>query len=457
MSEQAAMAENIFIQFVGSAKGEANIKQFATAVEKLGYQWDAHLLRAVFERIDNSGDGMVDLQEFKTGIQMVGGAAMFTEMDKDNSGTIELREFLDACRATNPAFREATAKKVFQDVDVDNSGKLDQIEFLDAIIKMANGESGGFGSLGFKEKLGEQMGALKKKLAEAEARMNQLAGGLKGKAAAKESAKNAYDQANAGRRNKQAELDKLAAQMAPQKTKLEAMKGNMAPLREQLEENMKEFGSKRAELDEAFQENDWGKIRPISNELNGLKKTIAELEKKLGITQEEHDKLMEKFTALGASHGVTQQQLDELHRGVEDSQNALDAALMAHADDLEAYKATSAEYRQLKRNLLECQVKEKKAEVCDCLGKLNAALSKHRRAAKAIKELSARFVEGEDTDDFETTGECAKKLIGAQKLLDEADAVRHELADELKRIRSLLADEKRALSDLDALPPATEP
>lgn len=166
---------------------------------------------------------------------------------------------------------------------------------------------------------------------------------------------------------------------------------------------------------------------------------------------------MEKFTALGASHGVTQAQLDELHRGVEDSQNALDSALMAHADDLEAYKATSAEYRQLKRNLLNCQIKEKKAEVSDCLGKLNGALSKHRRAAKAIKELSAKFVEGEDQDNFEVTGECAKKLISAQKLLDEADSVRHELADELKRIRSLLADEKRSLADLDSLPPATEP
>merc|ERR1711881_825983 len=127
------------------------------------------------------------------------------------------------------------------------------------------------------------------------------------------------------------------------------MKTGMAPLRSQLEEAMKEFGARRAELDEA--------------------------------SQEEHDKLMEKFTALGASHGVTQAQLDELHRGVEDAQSAMDAALAAHADDLEAYKATSAEYRQLKRNLLQCQIKEKKAEVSDCLGKLNGALSKHRRAA----------------------------------------------------------------------------
>merc|ERR1712072_120625 len=287
--------------------------------------------------------------------------------------------------------------------------------------------------------------------------MNALATGLKGRAAEKDRSQGAYNQQVGARRNKQAELDSLAAQMAPQKTKLELMQTGMAPLRSQLEEAMKEFGAKRAELDEAFQENDWGKIRPISNELNGLKKTIAELEGKLGISQEEHDKLMEKFTALGASHGVTQAELDTLHRGVEDAQNAMDAALAAHADDLEAYKATSAEYRQLKRNLLNCQIKEKKAEVSDCLGKLNGALSKHRRASKSIKALCARFIEAEDTDDFDVTGECAKKLIGAQKLLDEADSVRHELADELKRIRALLADEKRALADLDSLPPPSEP
>jgi len=456
-SNSAAMAEQIFISMLGSADAEANIKQFATAVEKLGYDWDASLLRGVFERIDNSGDGMVDLQEFQTGIQMVGGAQMFKEMDLDNSGTIEMNEFLNACQKVDSGFSRTKAEKAFRDVDVDNSGMLDLLEFLDAINTMSRTGTGGLGAMGFKDALKDQMAGLKKKLAEAEKRMNQLAGGLKDRAAAKDAAKDQYGNMTNNRRDKQAELDRIAAQMAPQKAKLDGMKGDMAPLRTQLEEAMKEFGAKRVELDEAFNENDWGKIRPISNELNGLKKTIAELEKKLGITQEEHDKLMEKFTALGASHGVTQEQLDELHRGVEDAQSAMDQALAAHADDLEAYKATSAEYRQLKRNLLQCQIKEKKAEISDTLGQLNGALSKHRRASKKIKGLCKKFIDAEDLDDFDTCADCSKQLIEAQKMLDEADEVRDGLGQELTRLRSLLANEKRSLADLDALPPASEP
>jgi len=164
---------------------------------------------------------------------------------------------------------------------------------------------------------------------------------------------------------------------------------------------------------------------------------------------------MEKFTALGASHGVNAEELARLHSGVEDAQGQLDSALAAHADDLEAYKATSAEYRQLKRNLLQCQIKEKKAEVSDCLGRLNSALSAHRRATKKIKALCEQFQEAEDRDDYETTGNCADGLIDAQRQLDTADGKRADIADELKRLRALLADEKKNVAELDDLPPPT--
>merc|ERR1711881_583087 len=94
----AATAEKIFVSMGGSLEAEANIKQFASAVEKLGYDWDAQMLRDVFDRIDNSGDGMIDIGEFKQGIQLVAATQIFKEMDVDGSGQIELVEFLQAAQ-----------------------------------------------------------------------------------------------------------------------------------------------------------------------------------------------------------------------------------------------------------------------------------------------------------------------------------------------------------------------
>merc|ERR1712080_684398 len=226
-----------------------------------------------------------------------------------------------------------------------------------------------------------------------------------------------------------------------------SLKTKIGPMRTQLEESMQEYGAKRAELDKAFQEQEYDKLHPLSDELLILKRQIADLEAKLGINQEEHDALMDKFTALGASHGVTAEELANLHAGGEGAEGRLAAAMAAHADDLEAWKATSSEYRALKKDLLQCQVKEKKAQICDTLGKLNKFLSQHRRATKRIKELE-QFQEAEGDDDFEKTGEIGDSLVAAQGALDEADLQRQNLGEELKKMRAALAEEKRGLAAL---------
>merc|ERR1712093_9725 len=247
---------------------------------------------------------------------------------------------------------------------------------------------------------------------------------------------------------KQKEYDALKGEYDAHAEDIQSLKGKMGPMRTQLEESMQEYGAKRSELDEAFQEQEYDKLHPLSDELLSLKRTIADLESKLGISQEEHDALMDKFTALGASHGVTAEELANLHSGVDDAESALQRAMAAHADDLEAWKATSSEYKALKKDLLQCQVKEKKAQICDTLGKLNKFLSQHRRATKRIKELCEMFQAAEDGDDFVTTGDIGDKLVAAQGALDEADMMRQDLGEELKKLRAALAEEKRGLAQL---------
>jgi len=445
----AATAEKIFVSMLGSLEAEANIKQFASAVEKLGYDWDAQMLRDVFDRIDNSGDGMIDISEFKQGIQLVAATQIFKEMDVDNSGQIELIEFLQAAQKVGGTdYNKNEAMSTFKEVDIDNSGALDLLEFLDAMNTMMNTGQGGLGRLGFQQELASKMGNLRQALTKAENRMKGLEASLGEREADKAKAGEENAKAKEQARVKQEEYNRLKGDYDTHAEDLKSLKGKMGPMRTQLEESMQEYGAKRAELDEAFQEQEYDKLHPLSDELLSLKRTIADLEAKLGINQEEHDALMDKFTALGASHGVTAEELANLHAGVESAEARMAAAMAAHADDLEAWKATSSEYKALKKDLLQCQVKEKKAQICDTLGKLNKYLSQHRRATKRIKELCEMFQAAEDEDDFVTTGDIGDKLVAAQAALDEADLQRQNLGEELKKLRAALAEEKRGLAQL---------
>jgi len=445
----AATAEKIFVSMLGSTEAEANIKQFASAVEKLGYDWDAQMLRDVFDRIDRSGDGQIDIDEFKQGVQLVAATQIFKEMDVDSSGEIELIEFLQAAqKISGTDYNKNEAVSVFKEVDADNSGALDLLEFLDAMNTMMNTGAGGLYALGFQQELSSKMGNLRQALAKAEARMKGLESSLGEREADKAKAEEENAKQKETARIKQEEYNRIKGEYDQSADSLQSLKGKMGPMRSQLEESMQEYGSKRAELDEAFQEQEYDKLHPLSDELLSLKMTIANLESKLGINQEEHDALMDKFTALGASHGVTAEELANLHQGVESAEARLQRAMAAHADDLEAWKATSSEYKALKKDLLQCQVKEKKAQICDTLGKLNKYLSQHRRATKRIKQLCEEFQAAEDEDDFETTGACGDKLVAAQAALDEADVKRQDLGEELKKLRAALAEEKRGLAQL---------
>lgn len=448
--QETDMAEQIFMQILGSADAEANIKQFATAVEKLGYDWDAQILRDVFDRIDHSGDGQIDLEEFKQGIALVAATQMFKDMDKDSSGTIEFEEFQAVGGNLNPDWSTVKIREVFNEVDIDNSGTLELLEFLDAINKMHNTGQGGLMALGFERALGNQMRDLKNKIQQVEAKMNGLKDSMVDNEKLKGETDAYYKQQKGQARNAQADHEKLEARMGPAKGDLDNMIAKMGPLGEQLEENIAEFAAKENELQEIFGRKEWNKIPPLADELVEMQKTIKELESKLGITREQHNALLGKYEELSTMHKASAGELAKMHAGVDDAQGALDAAIAAHADDLENWKATSAEYKQLKRNLLKCQVKEKKALIANCLGELNKALAKHRKASGNLAELQEQFQKAEDEDDWETTGPIGDKLSLNFSNLQESDRERHIHAEKLKGLRKDLSEEKKGLAALDA-------
>merc|ERR1712159_839661 len=341
-------------------------------------------------------------------------------------------------------------REVFNEVDIDNSGTLELLEFLDAINRMHNTGQGGLLALGFERAHGNQMRDLKNKIQQVEAKMGSLKDSMADNEKLKGETQDYYKQQKRAARSKQAQHDKLSARVGPAKMDLDNILSKMGPLGEQLEENIAEFAAKENELMETFGKKEWSGIPPIADELVEMQKTISALESKLGITREQHNALLGKYEELSTMHKASAEELANMHAGVEDAQSALDAAIAAHADDLENWKATSAEYKQLKRNLLKCQVKEKKALIANCLGELNKALAKHRKASKNLSELQEQFQKAEDEDDWETTGPIGDKLSLNFSNLQESDRERHIHAEKLKGLRKDLSEEKKGLAALDA-------
>merc|ERR1712093_378396 len=128
-------------------------------------------------------------------------------MDKDGSGTIDFNEFQSVGKNLNPDWSTVKVREVFNEVDIDNSGTLELLEFLDAINRMHNTGQGGLLALGFERALGNQMRDLKNKIQQVEAKMNGLKDSMK-------------------------DNEKLEGRMGPAKMDLDNMISKMGPLGE---------------------------------------------------------------------------------------------------------------------------------------------------------------------------------------------------------------------------------
>merc|ERR1711964_919021 len=119
----------------------------------------------------------------------------------DNSGTIDFNEFASVGKNLNPDWSTVKVREVFNEVDIDNSGTLELLEFLDAINRMHNTGQGGLMALGFERALGNQMRDLKNKIQQVEAMMNGLKDSMKDNEKLKGETDSYYKQQKGAARN----------------------------------------------------------------------------------------------------------------------------------------------------------------------------------------------------------------------------------------------------------------
>lgn len=86
----------------------------------------------MLDSLDTSGDGEIEYSEFVAGCMSfqksnlyVASTLIFNMIDKDNSKSIEFKEFRDFFRSQKMDLNDDEIKKIFNDMDEDGSKTID--------------------------------------------------------------------------------------------------------------------------------------------------------------------------------------------------------------------------------------------------------------------------------------------------------------------------------------------
>ena len=114
----------------GNKDGNININEFNELMNTLGYKDKS----ALFSIIDTDGSKNIDLKEF---IQFMVYMQNFIDSDEDESGKIEIGEFQNLMKKAK-GMNDDVSKKLFSTLDTDGSGTLELDEFIQFMVYMQN-------------------------------------------------------------------------------------------------------------------------------------------------------------------------------------------------------------------------------------------------------------------------------------------------------------------------------
>lgn len=173
LSEEQAEAEarKAFHRYDVDGSGFLDVNEFAQAVKDLGLGTTLEDAEALFSMADDDGNGTMECEEFvqhcvaaiqnggqfrepdptellrskkslrkkpsmrKTGDPQVDAVNSFKKYDIDDSGYLDIYEFMSAMKELGLGFTFEDAKALFSKIDVDDSGTMDCAEFTEHYLK----------------------------------------------------------------------------------------------------------------------------------------------------------------------------------------------------------------------------------------------------------------------------------------------------------------------------------
>merc|ERR1711988_270212 len=142
--EQEKHVREVFQLFDKDNSGAISSSELKSLLESLGQQLDEVEAMELVARLDQDGDGQLDIDEFVAFIAATQHESldleqevdrMFSLFDKDQSGTISAEEFVETMKTLGTQMTKEDIDAIMEEVDTDRNGEISKEEFRSLLEK----------------------------------------------------------------------------------------------------------------------------------------------------------------------------------------------------------------------------------------------------------------------------------------------------------------------------------
>lgn len=429
-SRQENMIDKMFSTYDKNRSGMIAIDEFKTSLQSSSMGWDEKLFPFVFEKIDQSDDGMVTKDEVREALQMCDGARVFSQMEK-GTGLLTMDDWRTSTMRINKDWADNDAQTVFRTFDISGEGVLSFEEFLDAcreMYKMFKIHS----VQGRIDRVQKEITWWEKKVEKllegVDFHQNAL-GSAKGKLGGLDSTYGGNSSSLVAGRNAHSE------NMA----RFNDVKNKMDLAHKDLSEQKAMFRQFKGDMQKAFRNKDWVLCRELSDKLYALKASIDAVEADHKLHRDEHDRLHVEIADVSVEHAKADIELGHLGELLAEAQAHHAEIEAAHGGHMGELSEAEKRYTSLKRQLKGLELEGAQAELSLVMQQLDKCLTAYMKQNNRILDLCDRFRGHFKHKQFREIGIVGKELIGLQKVADDAEIRRDDLIDAVDKAKGELA------------------
>lgn len=430
-TQQENFVDKLFGQYDKNRSGMLSTDQFKQGLKGSFLGWDDTLFPMVFERIDQSDDGMVTKDEVREGLQLLEGSKVFGTMDRSQTGLLTQDDWRTAAMRINKDWDDDDAQQVFRTFDVSGEGVLSFTEFLDACREMYKM---------FKiHSVQQRIDRVQKEITWWERKVEKLLEGVDFHQEKLGAAKGKLGNLDGTYNGNSSSLVSGRNQHAENMARYNDVKGKMDLAHKDLSEQKAMFREFKGDMQKSFRNKDWVACRELSDKLYALKASIDAVEADHALHRDEHDRLHVEIADVSVEHAKADIELGHLGELLAEAQAHHAEIEAAHGGHMGELSEAEKRFTSLKRQLKGLELEGAQAELSLVMQQLDKCLDSLTSQNAKILAQCDRFKGHFKHKQFREIGIVGKELIRLQVTADDNEIRRDDLVDAVDKAKTELA------------------